>query len=75
MGKKTYWERIWKSRKNLANNIANQYNDRISMFIGADIEFKVDVVGQDYTEEMLTDILDLVENRTGRRNLVYFMKD
>ncbi len=62
-------------RKNLANNIANQYNDRMSMFLGVDIEFQVDVVGQDYTEEMLADILDLVEIRTGRRDLVLFMRD
>ena len=60
-------------RNNLANNIATQYNNRVSMFSNASIEFKVDVYGQAYTQDMLNDILNLVESSLGNRNIVQFI--
>ena len=52
-------------RNNLANNIAAQYNNRKAMFPNSNIEFKIDVYGQSYTQSMLDDIVDLVFQLTG----------
>ena len=60
-------------KKSLANNIAKQYNDRKAMFVDANIEFRIDIYGQDYTPEMLEQLIDLVEELTGNRSLIDFI--
>lgn len=52
-----------------------QYNSRKEMFPGVDITFKVDIVGQAYTQEMIDEILNLVEQQTGINGLVQFIFD
>ena len=60
-------------KQSLANNIAKQYNDRKAMFVDANIEFRIDIYGQDYTPEMLEQLIDLVEELTGNRSLIDFI--
>ena len=64
-------------RNNLANNIYNQYNDRVnrlsSINKSVEIEFRVDVRGQDYTQDMLDDITDRVTALTKKTNLIKFI--
>ena len=64
-------------RNNLANNIYNQYNDRVnrlsSINKSVEIEFRVDVRGQDYTQDMLDDITDRVTDLTKKTNLIKFI--
>ena len=62
-------------RGNLASNIAAQYNQRTNLFVGADIQFKVDVYGQSYTDEMLDDLLSRVSNLLGSSDMVKFIKN
>lgn len=45
------------------------------MFPGVDITFKVDIVGQAYTQERIDEILNLVEQQTGINGLVQFIFD
>ena len=62
-------------RNNLANNIASQYNKRKSLFSGAQIDIKVDVFGQAYTQDMLDDICNRVQNLLGDSSMVKFIYD
>lgn len=66
---------IYSCDKSVANNIEMQYNSRKEMFPGVDITFKVDIVGQAYTQEMIDEILNLVEQQTGINGLVQFIFD
>lgn len=71
---KNYTVTTQAGRNSLANNIATQYNNRKTMFPNANIEFKVDVYGQSYTQSMLDDIVDLVTTLTGE-DIVRFNYD
>ena len=61
-------------RNNLANNIANQYKDRKIMFgENVDIEFRIDVRGQAYTQDMIDSVKSKVLTLTGKNNLLKFV--
>ena len=60
-------------RRNLANNIATQYNQRKNMFVGVDVEFKIDVCGQNYTNDMLSDIYSRVDDLLGNHSMIGFI--
>lgn len=60
-------------RNSLANNITNQYNNRVNMFPDATIEFRVDVYGQAYTQDMLDDVLNRVRDLLGNSDMVSFI--
>ena len=60
-------------RNNLAKNIATQYNNRKDMFSNATIQFKVDVFGQAYTQDMLDDILSQINDLIGNSDFVQFI--
>ncbi len=59
----------------LANNIHKQYNDRKKLF-GNDcnITFHIDLRGQDYTEDMLSDITRRVKDLVGDTNILHFVR-
>ena len=60
-------------RNSLANNIATQYNSRKNMFPNAEIEFSVDVCGQQYTQTMLDDVLNRVYHLLGNSDIISFI--
>ena len=62
-------------RSNLANNVANQYNQRVGVFsAGTSYEVVIDVYGQNWTQPMLTDVETRIWNLTGNQVDVVFMK-
>lgn len=73
---KNYTVTTESGRKNLANNIYEQYNKRIDMFgDNIKIEFVVDVRGQKYTEDILNDIESRVSTLTGKNNLITILNE
>ena len=70
---KNYTVTTASGRNNLANNIAQQYQQRKSMFPNASIQFEIDVCGQAHTNEMINDILQRVWELLGRNDMIGFM--
>lgn len=59
-------------QNNLINNVCNQYRQRTQMFNGMNIDFWIDVYGQEYTNEIIQYITNSIENELGVSNIVHF---
>lgn len=61
-------------RNNLANNVINQYNQRVSVFpTGTKFEVRIDITGQSWTQSILDAIASAIETGTGGNMTVAFM--
>ena len=62
-------------RNSLVNNVVNQYNQRISILPdNTNYEVVIDVRGQEWTQDMLDDIVTRITQRTNGEVTVSFMK-
>lgn len=62
-------------RSNLANNVANQYNQRVNVFpMGTQYEVMVDLRGQAWTQLMKDDIITKITNLTNGNVYVQFLQ-
>ena len=58
----------------MVNNVVNQYNKRISILPSdATYEVVIDVRGQDYTQEMLDDIVTKITQKSNGEIIVSFI--
>lgn len=63
-------------RNSLVNNVVNQYNHRATILpSGTNYEVVIDVRGQDWTQDMLDDIVNRIAQRTSGKVIVSFMKN